>query len=88
MPQSEKKTIYRKLTGTVVSDRMDKTVVVQVQRSIIHPRYKKRYKWSTKYKVHDPKNLFHTGEVVIFQACRPISRGKRWQVVYNDSKKS
>lgn len=71
----------RRLEGTVVSDKMSKTIVVKVDRMKTHPKYKKQYTESKKYKVHDEKNEFHVGDAVAFEECRPISRGKCWRVV-------
>ncbi len=74
--------IKRKFNGVVVSDKMDKTRVVVVESIKIHPIYKKRYKVSRKYKVHDEKNLYKEGDKVQFQECRPLSKDKRWRVIY------
>lgn len=71
----------RRFTGTVVRDAMDKTIVVKVSRTKIHPIYHKRFTVSTKYKVHDEQNAYHVGEVVEFVECRPLSKDKRWRVV-------
>ncbi len=71
----------KRLKGTVVSDKMQKTVVVKVERIKAHPKYKKRYKISKNYKAHDEKQIFKTGDRVIIEECRPISRHKRWRVV-------
>ncbi|PIS05411.1 MAG: 30S ribosomal protein S17 [Candidatus Buchananbacteria bacterium CG10_big_fil_rev_8_21_14_0_10_42_9] len=81
----EKKSIknIRKLTGVVVSDKQDKTIVVKVDRTKINPKYHKRFKISKKYHVDDSKNQFHTGDVVSFVAARPISKTKRWRVIYS-----
>ncbi len=73
--------IRRKFNGIVVSDKSDKTIVVKVETVKIHPKYKKRYTMSRKYKVHDEKNQYKTGDVVSFVECRPLSRDKRWRVV-------
>ena len=73
--------IRRKFSGVVVSDKSDKTIVVKVDTVKIHPKYKKRYTLSRKYKVHDEKNEFKTGDKVSFVECRPLSRDKRWRVV-------
>jgi len=73
--------IKRVFTGTVVSDRMDKTIVVRVDRTKLHRRYKKRYTVSKKYKVHDEQNKFKIGDKVKFIECRPLSKEKRWKVV-------
>ncbi len=76
------KIIRRTFTGKVVSDKMDKTIVVNVERTKIHPRYHKRYTVSKKYKVHDKKNQYKIGDKVKFIECRPLSKDKRWRVVY------
>lgn len=75
------KKVTRSFIGTVVSDKMAKTVVVRVDRTVTHPKYKKRYVRSEKYKVHDEKGEAHVGDVVSFVECRPISRDKRWRLV-------
>jgi small subunit ribosomal protein S17 len=71
----------RLLKGVIVSDKMDKTVVVLVNRYKEHPKYKKRYKVSKKYKVHDEKNEHKIGDKVVIQENRPISKDKRWIIV-------
>lgn len=71
----------RQLQGVVVSDRMDKTVVVTVSRAKMHPKYQKQYRQKRNYKAHDPKNEYHPGETVIIEQARPLSQGKRWRVV-------
>jgi len=70
-----------KKKGTVISDKMDKTIVVTVQTLKTHPKYLKKYMSTKKYKVHDPENKFKTGDAVEFVQCRPISKGKRHKVV-------
>ena len=72
---------HRILKGYVVSDKMQKTVVVEVTRMRIHPKYKKSYKVSTRFKAHSPENAFHTGDKVIIQEGRPLSKEKHWTVV-------
>ena len=69
-------------SGEVVSNKSDKTIVVRVNRVKIHPVYKKRITLSKKYQVHDPENRFQIGDQVSFVECRPLSKLKRWQVVY------
>ncbi len=69
------------LQGVVVSDKMDKTVVVSVSRFVQHPKYKKYYKISKKYKAHDPENKYHVGDKVTIMETRPISRDKKFKVV-------
>lgn len=72
---------FRTFTGKVVSSAMDKTIVVRVDSTKIHPKYGKRYTLSRKYKVHDETNQFVVGDVVKFVECRPLSRDKRWRVL-------
>ncbi|PJE57949.1 MAG: 30S ribosomal protein S17 [Candidatus Portnoybacteria bacterium CG10_big_fil_rev_8_21_14_0_10_36_7] len=74
----ENNKLKQKLQGVVVSDKMDKTVVVEVKKMKMHAKYLKRYLMSKKYKVHDESNQAHIGDNVIIQSCRPISRDKRW----------
>ena len=66
------------MVGTVVSDRMSKTLVVRVDRKVIHPLYKKYVHTSKKYKVHDEAQVAHVGDRVSIVECRPLSREKRW----------
>lgn len=67
--------------GKVTSDQMDKTIVVEVNRIKVHPLYKKRYRVSRKYKVHDEKNEAKVGDKVNFEECRPLSKDKKWRLV-------
>ena len=69
------------LQGVVVSDAMDKTITVLVSRYIKHPKYKKYYKKSKKYKAHDEGNTFHVGDSVSIVECKPISKDKHFTVV-------
>jgi len=71
----------RIFTGTVVSTTMRKTLVVRVDRVVVHPKYLKRYTSSKKYKVHDEQGSCKVGDTIRFQECRPISRDKRWRVI-------
>ena len=71
----------RVLTGTVVSDKADKTVVVRVERRVKHPLYGKIIKLSKKYHAHDEANDFKAGEQVRIQECAPVSKLKTWEVV-------
>lgn len=66
--------------GEVVSNRMQKTVVVSVERIVLHGRYKKYLKRRTKVKAHDEKNECRVGDQVLIVECRPLSRDKRWRV--------
>ena len=72
---------HRTLKGFVVSDKMDKTVVVEILRMKKHPKYKKFFKVSKKYKAHDEANEYHTGDKVVIRETRPMSKDKRWMVV-------
>lgn len=71
----------RKLTGIVVSDKMEKTLVVKVERIKMHPKYRKRYRVSKKYKAHLEKGEYKAGDRVVIEECRPISKEKRWRVL-------
>ncbi|MFL2635677.1 MAG: 30S ribosomal protein S17 [Tepidiformaceae bacterium] len=71
----------RILEGFVVSDKMDKTVVVNVSRRKQHPRYKKVITRHSKYQAHDEVNNCAIGDLVRIQECRPISKSKRWRVI-------
>jgi len=80
--QVEKQQVIRKkFDGVVVSDSSDKTIVVRVDSVKIHPKYKKRYTVSKKYKVHDESNSFKVDDRVVFVECRPLSKDKRWRVL-------
>lgn len=71
----------RTIEGTVVSDRMDKTVVVEIARSIRHPLYGKVMRRTTKLKAHDEGNQCGIGDQVLITECRPLSKDKKWRVV-------
>ena len=70
----------RRFSGVVVSDKMDKTIIVRVAQTKVHPKYGKRYGVSRQYHVHDEKGIYHTGDAVEFVECRPLSKTKRWKV--------
>ncbi|MFH1413092.1 MAG: 30S ribosomal protein S17 [bacterium] len=76
-----KQVMKRKMVGQVVSDKMDKTIVVKVDRVKVHPKYHKRYTLSKKYKVHDSNNKFKIGDRVEFVESRPLSKDKHWRVI-------
>lgn len=78
-----KAVIRRTFNGVVKSDKMDKTIVVAVENVKMHPKYQKRYVRTSRYKVHDEKNQFREGDKVTFVECRPLSKDKRWRVLYN-----
>lgn len=71
----------KKLIGIVVSDKMQKTVVVQVESVKEHPKYKRRYKIHKKYKAHDEKQEYHVGDNVTIEETTPISKEKKWKVI-------
>ena len=71
----------RVLSGTVVSDKNDKTVVVRVERRFAHPLMKKTVRRTKRYQAHDESNQVKVGDTVRIQECAPISRNKRWAVV-------
>jgi small subunit ribosomal protein S17 len=75
----------RILQGTVISDAMDKTVVVRVDRRFQHPVYKKFIKRSKKFAVHDEANACKVGDAVRIRECRPKSKSKRWEVIAGDA---
>lgn len=77
MERNNRKTI----TGTVVSDKMEKTIVVAVETFVAHPIYKKRYKKTTKFKAHDENNECGIGDKVEIMETRPLSKDKRWRLV-------
>lgn len=71
----------KKIKGVVVSDKMDKTVVVLVDRYIKHPKYKKYYTISKKFKAHSENNDVKNGDTVVIEECRPISKDKSFKVI-------
>lgn len=86
MENTAEKTVHREFTGTVVSDKMEKTLVVEVVRNLRHPVYGKSYKRTQKFHVHDPKEQYSEGDTVTFVECRPLSKTKKWRVVYQEDK--
>lgn len=75
------KSTKQQMTGTVVSDKMDKTVVVKIDIRKRHPKYHKSYTTSVKYKAHDEDNAYHVGDRVVIEATRPLSREKKFAVI-------
>ena len=71
----------RVLTGRVVSDKMDKTITVLVERRVMHPLYKKFIRRSKKYAAHDELNICKEGDLVSIEECPPLSKRKSWTVV-------
>lgn len=78
----EKSKILFKKKGKIMRDKMDKTIVVSVVSFETHPKYKKKYKVTKRYKAHDPENKFKVGEIVEIIPCRPISKEKKFKVIY------
>jgi small subunit ribosomal protein S17 len=76
---SEEKMV-RTLTGRVVSDKMDKTVTVLVERKVKHPLLGKVMRRSKKYHAHDENNEYHDGDLVFIEECRPLAKTKAWRV--------
>lgn len=75
------KSIAKLIQGTVTSDKMSKTIVVELSRMVRHKLYKKYIKKTTTYHVHDENELAKLGDVVLIQACRPYSKSKKWELV-------
>ena len=80
MTEQQATSVVRALTGTVVSDKMNKTVTVLVERKVKHPVYGKIIRMSKKYHAHDENNEFQTGDIVVIEECRPLSKTKAWTV--------
>ncbi len=78
---SESTTKKQQLIGMVVSDKMTKTVVVKVDSRKRHPKYKKAYTVSKRFKAHDEKGEYHTGDKVVIEAIRPMSKDKKFKVI-------
>ena len=72
----------RILTGKVTSNKADKTITVMVERKIMHPMYKKFVTKSKKFSAHDHENKYNIGDVVNIRECNPISKNKRFEVIY------
>jgi small subunit ribosomal protein S17 len=78
---SETVEVARTVTGRVISDKMDKTATVQIERKVKHPIYGKYIRRSTKLHVHDEQNACREGDTVTIEQCRPLSRSKSWRLV-------
>ena len=78
---SEERNDRKVKVGKVVSDKMDKTVVIAIERLVQHPLYKKSIKKTVRFKAHDENNDSHTGDIVSIMETRPLSKDKRWRVV-------
>jgi len=75
----------RTLSGVIVSDKMDKTRIISVERLKKHVRYEKYYKVTKRLKVHDEKNEYKTGDKVLVRECRPFSKEKRWVIIEKET---
>lgn len=71
----------KKLKGIIMSDKMQKTAVVSVDRFVKHPKYKKYVKKTKRYKAHDEKEEYNIGDKVIIQECRPMSKDKNFEII-------
>lgn len=78
---SEENKVAQTVSGRVVSDKMDRTITVLVERKVKHPLYGKFIKRSTKLHAHDENNECQTGDTVTIQQCRPLSKSKSWKLV-------
>jgi small subunit ribosomal protein S17 len=78
---SESTETARIVTGKVISDKMDKSATVMIERKVKHPVYGKYIRRSTKLHIHDAENTCHEGDLVVIEQCRPISRTKSWRLV-------
>ncbi len=76
-----KNTQHRRLIGVVVSDKMEKTAVVKVDRTVMHSKYLKRFTKSRKYKAQNDDNIAKTGDKVVIEETRPISKDKKWRII-------
>lgn len=81
MNEIKKGKINKQFTGEVVSAKMSKTLVVLVERMVKHKTYGKQFRVSKRFKVHDDTGGYREGDMVVFVACRPISKEKRWRVI-------
>jgi len=76
-----KQTKRRRLKGVVVSNKMEKTAVVKVDRTVLHSKYLKRFTKSQRYKAHDENNTAKVGDSVVMEECRPLSKDKTWRII-------
>jgi len=81
MSEANTEVVERSLLGRVVSDKMNKSIVVMMERQVKHPLYGKFIKRSNKFHVHDENNECKVGDTVMFKECRPLSKTKRWSLV-------
>jgi small subunit ribosomal protein S17 len=88
MDKSNPTKIRRQMNGTVVSNKMQKTLVVRVDTLKTHAKYQKKYLSSKKYKAHDDFGNFQIGDKVVIQEARPMSKDKRWRVLPKEAPKA
>ena len=81
MSENAAEKVMRTVTGRVVSDKMDKTITVLLERKVKHPVYGKYIRRSTKIHAHDEQNVGKEGDTVVVEQCRPISKSKTWRLV-------
>ncbi len=81
MDQTSQQKKIREITGVVVSDKMAKTRVVEISRLKKHPRYLKYQTMTARFKAHDEKDEYHTGDKVVIKETRPLSKEKRWRII-------
>ena len=81
MSENAAEKVMRTVTGRVVSDKMDKTITVLLERKVKHPVYGKFIRRSTKIHAHDEQNVCKEGDTVVVEQCRPISKSKTWRLV-------
>lgn len=81
MSEAMERNLRKTRVGKVVSDKMDKTIVVAIEDSVVHPMYGKVIKRTVKFKVHDENNECHIGDKVSIMETRPLSKDKRWRLV-------
>ncbi|MBL1212977.1 MAG: 30S ribosomal protein S17 [Ignavibacteriae bacterium] len=77
----EKRTLRKTRTGVIVSDKMDRSILVAIERKVAHPIYRKYFKKTTKLMAHDEKNECKVGDKVKIMECRPLSKRKKWRLV-------
>lgn len=81
MPEATERNLRKTLVGVVVSDKMEKTRVVAVERLVQHPLYRRTLRETVKFKAHDQANDAHVGDRVLMMETRPLSKEKRWRIV-------
>lgn len=72
---------HRRFVGMVIRAKAQKTIVVEVEQKMMHPKYRKQYSQTATYQVHDEKAIAKVGDKVVFEECRPLSKTKRWRLI-------